>query len=66
MHCDQRIDGTAQLAECAMRADLVFAHQPAEPDHIGMQYRSKLAPPRGGLRRRPRRRIEHVGHGGAF
>jgi hypothetical protein len=42
MRCDQRVDGAAQLPERSMRAGLVLAHQPAEPDHIRMQNGGEL------------------------
>ena len=50
MRRDQRVDGAAELAERLMRARLILAHQPAEPDHVRMQNRGELALAGGGFR----------------
>ena len=43
MSRDQWVDGPAELAKRLMRPRFIFAHQPAEPDHVRMQDRGELA-----------------------
>ena len=64
MRRDQRVDGGADLAERAMRAGLVLAHQPAEADHVHMQNGGKFSLAGGRFPRRIRRVIEHGAHRG--
>jgi hypothetical protein len=59
---NQRVDSAAQLAERSMRAGLIFAHQPAETDHIGMQNGGELPFPRRRVPRRTRRVINQSAH----
>ncbi len=37
MRRDQRVDGTAQFAQCPIRTRFILAHQPAVTDHVRMQ-----------------------------
>ena len=54
----------AELAESLMRAGLILAHQPAEPDHIRMQDGGEFSLPGGRFPRRTRRVIEQGAHRG--
>jgi len=54
MRRDQRVDGAPQFAKYAMRTGLIFAHQPTETGHIGVQD--------GGEFSLPRARFENFSH----